>query len=77
MTASQASLKTREIGQMTLESSGPVHDRRPNAVQAKSPSRREFLDRTGIASPEDAVEQGMQEKSDEFRAKGGEVYQKA
>ena len=38
---------------------------------------REYAKEHGIASPEDAMEQGMKEKSAEFRAKGGDVYQKA
>ncbi len=38
---------------------------------------RDYVKQHGIASPEDAVEQGMEEKSAEFRAKDGEAYQKA
>ena len=38
---------------------------------------REYAKEHGIASPEDAMAQGMREKSAEFRAKGGDVYQKA
>jgi len=38
---------------------------------------RDYAKEHGIASLEDAVEQGMQEKSAEFRSKGSEVYQKA
>ncbi len=38
---------------------------------------RDYAKEKGIASAEEAVEQGMKEKSAEFRAKGSDVYQKA
>jgi phosphomethylpyrimidine synthase len=38
---------------------------------------RDYARKQGIANVEVALEQGMQDKAEEFKTKGAEVYQKA
>lgn len=59
------------VGQLTADALRPFSGSRKVKVKGSRPDIQ-----VGIAEMQSALEHGMQEKADEFRRHGGEIYEK-